>query len=330
MFNRKNCGAWAGIVVLLAGISHSSAQVPYIPDSAVNLGKVRQGEIVEHRFLIRNPGAAPARLRIADLSHPGMKVRMPQELLPGATGWITVTWDTHPVQGEMAAQVLLLLSDSESAVLSLSAHVIPPIEILPYPAVFISAFRDETVTRTLQIVNNDAVPLNILGVSGESKAAAQSFSTTVSTVEAGRRYQVSVDVKPTMPTGKSQHELRVFTDHPRFPIVRIPVNLFVKDDVYANPESVDFGQITGRTRAQESFLIQARSGAMKILGAATDLSFLKITETHPGAAASTHQFDVEIEGNPAQGRFTGNIYISTDDPSFPKVRVEVSGEVLGQ
>jgi hypothetical protein len=123
--------------------------------------------------MVRNPGRSAARIGIVDLNHPGMKVRIPQQLLPGDVGWITVTWDTRLGQGDTKAEVLLRLDEAESVVVSLTVKVIPPIDILPQPAVFISGFRDEGVTRILEIVNNDPAPLNIVGIcAGERRFRA--------------------------------------------------------------------------------------------------------------------------------------------------------------
>ncbi len=90
--------------------------------------------------MVRNSGPSAVTVSIDALSHPGMKVRMTPKLLPGEIGRITVTWDTRLVQGDVTAEAFLRFNQAET-ILSLSAKVVPPIEILPYSAVFISGFR---------------------------------------------------------------------------------------------------------------------------------------------------------------------------------------------
>jgi hypothetical protein len=293
----------------------------------MNAGNVHQGEMVERAFEVRNPGLSAANARILALSHPGMKVRMPRELGPGATGEVFVTWDTRLVQGDMTAQALLLFNDAETGLISITAHVIPPIEVLPYSAVFISGFRDEDVTRTLEIVNNDPAPLNVVRISRENRDSGQTYSATLKPIEPGRRHELVVALTATAPAGRSRDVLLLHTDHPRYPVIRVPVNLFVKNDVYVNPESVDFGQITDEAWGPETFLLNSRRGPIKVLSVKSSLPFLKVTG--PAAdAASTHEFRVEIGGVPREGPFSGVIHIRTDDPSFPMVNVPVEGEVL--
>src|SRR5262245_38283473 len=102
---RRRC--WSMFVVAVLAwptIGQSLAQSRYIPENTIQLGNVRQGDVVEHRFMVRNPGSSPVKARIENLSHPGMKIRMPQEFAAESTGWITITWDTRPVQGETTVE----------------------------------------------------------------------------------------------------------------------------------------------------------------------------------------------------------------------------------
>jgi hypothetical protein len=331
MIKRKYTSAWmtavASFVVWANSLAHGQSQNRWVPNGSMNIGNVHQGELVERAFVVRNPGRSAANVRILALSHPGMNVRMPQNLGPGASGEIFVTWDTRLVQGDMTAQALLLFNDADTVLVGITAHVIPPIEILPYSAVFISGFRDEDVTRTLEIVNNDAAPLNVVGITRENPDSGQTYSATLTPIEPGRRYELVVALTGTATAGRSRDVLLLHTDHSRYPVIRVPVNLFVKNDVYINPESVDFGQITDETWGPETFLLNSRLRPIKVFSVTSSLTFLKVTE--PAAnAASSHEFKVEIGDTPAEGPFSGVIHISTDDPSFPMVDVPVEGELL--
>jgi len=204
---------------------------------------------------------------------------------------------------------------------------VPPIEILPYPAVFISGFRDEQTSRTLEIVNHDTVPLNIVGLSRENAELWESYSAEFTTLEAGRRYRLNIELKSAERAGRSTDVMKVLTDHPRFPVIRIPVNMLVKDDVYINPESVDFGPITNQVAGQESFLLKARGRPIKVLSVTSDLPFVKVTPSRADTPALTHEFQVGMEGKVERGPFKGTISIRTDDPDFPELKAMVEGSV---
>src|SRR5262249_18454808 len=145
---------------------------------------------------------------------------------------------------------------------------------LPYPAVFLSGFRGEKAVRTLEIVNNEEAPLNIAGMAGVEGSAI--FSANLKTVEPGRRYEIEVELKSDAPIGRSQQVMEILTDHPRFPVVKVPVNIFVKDEVYVNPGTVDFGEITGNTTSPETFFLKKHRGRLEILSVKSDLPYLKI------------------------------------------------------
>jgi hypothetical protein len=315
------------IFSLLLAFSSALGQVPnvYLPNVSFDFGSVRQGEVLEHRFEFRNVSSLPVKLQITGLSHPGMKVKAAQEVLPGAEASITVIWDTRFVRGETTAKVLLRLNEMESTSLNLLARVVPPIDILPYPAVFISGFRDEKAARRLEIVNNEEAALNITAIAGAE--AASVFSANIRTVEAGRRYQLDVELKPNAPGGRSQQVIEIFTDHPRFSVIKVPVNVFVKDEVYVNPDSVDFGEITGSTTSPEIFLLKKHRGGIEILSIESDLSCIKVRHTED-ETGSSHQFFVDLQGSDlSNGPISGHIYITTDDPVFSQFTVPVRAEV---
>jgi len=330
MTTKKHSNAWmtafASFVMSVTSLL-GQAQSQWVPESSLDAGNVRQGELVERAFTVRNPGNSIAEISVVALSHPGMKIRVPRELKPQAAGQIVVTWDTRFVQGDATAQALLRIDDADTVLLSVSARVIPSIEILPYSAVFISGFRDENAIRTLEIVNHDPDPVNIVSISRENADSVQTYSVTLKTIASGRQYELNVELKSNASSGRSRDVLLLHTDHARFPVIRLPVNLFVKDDVYINPESVDFGQISGEAWSPETFLLNSRHGPIKVLSVTCDLPFVKVT-VPASDAASTHEFRVEVEGKLPEGPFSGMILIRTDNPSFPEVRAPVQGEVL--
>jgi hypothetical protein len=62
-------------------------------------------------------------------------------------------------------------------------------------------------------------------------------------IESGRIYEVRVKVPRGVPAGRYMEGLQVETDHPRRRQLRIGVNVFVKNDLYASPEFVAFDEV---------------------------------------------------------------------------------------
>ncbi len=78
--------------------------------------------------------------------------------------------------------------------------------------------------RNVIVVNNRQEPLEITGVSVEDPA----FEVAVLPIEEGKRFQVTVSVKPDAEPGKHDTVLLVKTSDPKFPELRIPVRANLK------------------------------------------------------------------------------------------------------
>jgi hypothetical protein len=113
-------------------------------------------------------------------------------------------------------------------------------------------------------------------------------------------------------------------------------NVFVKADVYANPEEVDFGEIDlaalkrnpGRLPLlTQTFLVKRRQGPFTVRAYSTDVPGLAIT-TSPGRADAIHQFTISVSLDKlTAGPLEGRINIRTSDPQFPEIEIPVHGKV---
>jgi hypothetical protein len=312
------------LILAALAVVPAKAQEPgrYISETFMDFGSVPQGHVVSHRFVLRNREEGPLKIRIVALSLPGMRVKLPQELAPSAEGAVTVTWDTRAVQGETTGEVILRFNDTESITLTLRARVQPPVDVLPYPVLFISTFHNERVHRTLEIVNNSAQAFQIKTIDGFEHP----LEVTYTTLESGRRWELGVDFESDT-VARIDKVVQIHTDHPQHSVIKIPVHILVKPDVWVNPESVDFGRIIGKSTMAEIFLLKKRQGPIRILAVRTDISGLNVSYTS-STAGDAHQFSVQFPnaGLP-KGPVAGNLYIVTDDPVFSEVRVPIQAQI---
>ena len=126
------------------------------------------------------------------------------------------------------------------------------------------------------------------------------------------------------------------TDAPNHEAVRVPVNVLVKADVYANPEDVDFGEIDlaalKRNPARlplfnQTFLVKRRQGPFDIKTYSTDVQGVVI-KTSPGRADAIHEFSVSISPDKLSvGPLEGHIRIQTSDSRFAEIVIPVHGRV---
>jgi len=306
------------------------------PEASYDFGTVKQGTRVAHTFTVKNNTATPLTIQSVELSLPEMNARFRPVAAPGGEGRITLEWDTSHVTGEMEGEAVVHFGDSSErpATLVLKAVVRPPLEILPFPAVFLSAFRGQDNECRLKIVNNEAEPTAI----SLSPPTSKHFIASLTTVQPGKAYELVVKIPPTTAPGRYDEELSLSTDNPKLAGITIPVHLFFKPDLYVNPEAVDFGPVSAeefrnnpaaRDLLTQTFLVKKREGEFEITKIASNLEVLDIRKDPPHGSSSTYRVDVALSPQKLKaGKLEGSVEIVTDDKDFPMIRVPVSGRVF--
>ncbi len=305
-------------------------------ETAYDFGTVKQGSKVAHGFTVKNGTASPLTIKSIQLSIPGMSARFRPAIAPNGEGTITLDWDTSHFSGEMEGQATVLFADTpeQTETLLLKGVVRPPLEILPYPAIFLSAFRGEDNESRLRILNNTEEPIAI----SLSATASQHFIASLTTIERGRVYELVAKIPSAAIPGHYDEELSLSTDNPRLGGITIPVHVFVKPDLYANPEAIDFGSVSveelrknpaTRELLTQTFLVKRRDGEFEIKNVASDLEVLEVRKDPPSGKSSTYRIDIAL--NPQKikaGKLAGSVEIETDDKNFPLITVPVTARVF--
>jgi hypothetical protein len=313
----------------------SPAPRAVLRDAPFDFGRVRKGEKVVHAFRIHNGGNAKLEFKGASLSMPGMSCRISPPLEPGADGTISVEWATGQVQGRLRGTVNVATNDpaNPSIDLALSGRVVGPLDIDPIPGVFLSTFRDEGVRRELTLTSNEPgkVVLRAEPVRGAHYAAS------LQPAEAGRTWKLTVGAAPQTPPGRYDETLRLVSDSPAIGTVDLPVHVYVKADLYANPDDVDFGDIplaaarrqsAGVALLAQTFFVKSRAKAFRVVGIRSDVAALDLRVAPAGGASGSFQVDASLRPAAlAPGPFAGTITIETDDPDFKTLTVRVRGHV---
>jgi len=263
-----------------------------------------------------------------------MQLRAPT-IGPGSEGRISLDLKTTESAGKIEAQAIVFFNDPllPKTVLTLRGKVRPPIEFRPFGAVFLAAFKDEPVERVLTVVNNEANPLAIKQIRSEGSH----FVAALKTVEAGKVYTVSVRVVPGVPVGKYEETLVIDVSSPTARVLRLPVHLFVKPDLYATPDVVDFGPVSsdligGRGRIHDflnqTILVTSRRDQFSIVSIVCDLPAVTVRQTPTGGPSRTFQFDVSLnQQRLVRGPLRGSIAVRTSDPDLPELRIPIQGDV---
>ena len=182
----SNCGAvFIGLLSVLLAAAGAEAPKAIFQETRFDFGRAMYGSVVEHDFLIRNEGSAALKIVKASMTSPLLVTRMPREVAPGGEGLIHFKLDTSAVRGPFKGQIAVFLNDPDlpEADLSFEGVVIPPVEVSPLPAFFVSGVRGKGASASLEITNHEPQPLRIIKIAHP----ADGFTTVLETLQPGQR-----------------------------------------------------------------------------------------------------------------------------------------------
>ncbi len=225
------------------------------------------------------------------------------------------------------------LTVSARAQIKIPAYPVEGIDYEPLPAIFAVAPRGTVKEASIELINRRAEPLEILAVENPSER----FTARVETLEAGRRYRLTVTLKGEGPAGDRRDILLLKTNLAGDPVLRIPVNTRVRERVYTFPASVfmgrfDVSEVRGKpdvARARAQILMVYRKGTAGFeIKVTSDLPYLKI-ESERGPLGDRWENTIWLDPERVEpGEIKGTIFIETNDPEVPKLEVPVTGKLL--
>jgi len=323
----------SALLLWLTTSVNSQAIVAPAPASSHDFGTVKASTVVTYTFAVSRP-APNASVQHIELSEPGMTARV----TPGGDHddqlGLTVTWNTTNLDGRVESQTLVHWSDQSYAPvrLTLRGTVTPVIALDPFAAVFFSVYQDEGGEGMVKIVNRDDRPLEIT----QLEPVGHHFTAQVRTLVPGQEYALVVNVPAGTEFGRFRERVVIHTNQPVRPEVPVAVNVFVKPDLYASPEAVDFGEVNLEQLRQVPALrdeltqvvgIRRRHGAFAITSVDSNIPGLDIAVS-PSRPAETFRMDIKVLPNQMkQGVVSGVIRLGTSDPMFPEIAIPVRGEI---
>ncbi len=215
---------------------------------------------------------------------------------------------------------------------AIRGYQVEGINFEPLPAIFITVARGAVKEASLEITNRRPVPLKI----GDIVNPSPRFTARVETLEKGKRFRLVVTLKGEGPAGKKQDVLELKSNLEDAPVLRIPVNTWVREKVRTFPDSVFMGRYpiseirdnptVARKRAQ--ILMVYRDGTDQFQArVSSDIPFLKITSER-GPKGDRYENTIWFDPELAQpGDIKGNIIIETNEPEVPKLVVPVTGQL---
>jgi hypothetical protein len=325
----------AALLLIGGGAAHSGDRGGVVfSETAFDFGRVVRGEPIEHEFIVRNDGTAPVRVLRASMTPPILATRMPGVIPPGTTAHIATRLDTAQLQGAFQGELVVHLDDPSrpEVALSFEGEVVGQVEVAPMPALFVVGQRGRGAASSVELINHEAEPLQILDIQHSQDA----FSTTVEPLVPGSRYRLTVTLRPDGPGGRRSDPILIRTSSRTVPSIRIVAHTDLRNRVYVFPDSVDLGSFElARAKSEPSLLAGVAQTLMVYQVDGTDFQIRLDTDvpglflkSERGPAGDRHQITVQLQpGNLRAGDVAGSIRIRTNDPQFPQVLVPVHGRL---
>jgi len=333
VLNRK--AVFIGLLFALPALAGSGAPKAVFRETRFDFGRAMHGTVVEHDFWLKNEGSATLKIGRASMTPPLLVTRMPRELAPGGEGLIHFKLDTAKLGGPFNGQITVFLNDPDlpEAGLSFEGVVIPPVEVSPLPALFVSSLRGKGATASVEIINHEPQPLRIVKI----EHPTERFTTVLETLQPGQRYKLTLILKPDGPSGRKTEPITVGTSSRTQPTLEIAANTFLHERVYTFPDSVDLGVIPiSQIRKNpgllsivaQTLMVYQEGGSDFRATLRTDLPGLKL-KWERGPKGDRYQTIIALDPDKVQaGSYKGLLLIETNDPGFPKLTVPISGQIL--
>ena len=328
---RSPRGARTAAVALIFAAGAFAQPRASLPQASFDFGQVVRGSLIHRDFVLKNLGDAPLRIERVGLTPPILpRERLPGMVPPGGQATLRFVLDTLELNGSYRGGVHLFLNDPRLPVarLHFGGTVRSTIDLLPSPVVRVLARRGYEGSGSVEIVSRESEPLLIHKV----EHPGGRFTTALETIEQGRRYRLTVNMKKDVPGGASLDEILVRTSSKTMPVLRIAAQTAALERLYPDPERLDLGQLSparaGKPRRPVATItVYGLSGRPVPLLARSELDFLRpeALAVKPGADPQ-----IAIHLTPERmrpGPFRGRITIYSANPAFPKLHVRVTGTV---
>jgi Protein of unknown function (DUF1573) len=305
-------------------------------NQAFDFGTIGLEEVWQHTFQFTNSSSTALEIRDVNLTPPLVVTQMPARVLPGQQASVTVRMETPRDKGDFEGAVAVNFKGeaSKPLVFWITGKIVRPVEFDPMPIFFVSTQRGQVKTASIEIVNHEADPFEILRAEYNNPR----FSVETETLEPGRRYRLSLTMKGDGPAGRMADTITVVTSSSSHPFLEVRANTNLNERVHAFPDSVDYGAIStaslkARMQAPEelavSLMVYQDGGKDLRIAAETDVPFLKISTSQ---ANLKDRYEIRLTLVPEKlrsGSVNGSVVIHTNDPEFPRLTIPVQAVIDG-
>lgn len=216
-----------GAAAILAMHATAARAELHFPQASADLGEVRSGVPLQHRFTLVNRGAGPIEIVEVRASCGCLKPRLERRTYqPGETGTLLLEVNTlGEAEGRNRWQCLVVAQSGgrrfETA-LQITCQVV--VEVSVRPAV-LTLFTDGAVGHEVLLTDRRPKPLTVVGLRGSSSWIRAQLADQGRTGSGPWTGRVRLEVAAECPEGRHDEVLHILTDDPQYRELKVPITV---------------------------------------------------------------------------------------------------------
>lgn len=320
------------MLLALSGASLALAQEPQPPQ--LSFGRLPIDRPFEQTVEFDNPLDRELTIDSIQLTPPLVATGWTKKIPPGGRGGFTFRLGEPREAGAFEGVIIVRFATDavDQLVFEIDGTLVPPIEVVPYPAIFLVTRRGTPKEATVEIVNHRDRALRL----GELPPADERRSLRLETVDAGQRYRLVARMSGEGAAGRRSENISLPVGEGEEPLT-VQLNTLLNERVYAFPDEVSFGTLPlGQVRdsgtaaglAQTVMVFRKEQPGLEVR-ASSSLPFVRVVAER-GEAGDRWQLTLSLDpaATPA-GEIWGMLVVETNDPEFPLLEVPIVGRVTG-
>jgi len=191
---------------------------------------------------------------------------------------------------------------------------------------FGSVPRGPAVTHPFRLTNNTGQPVHIAGV--RVSCGCTSASAEEEDIEPGKSTVINARMDTLRFVNRKSVTIYVTFDRPRWAEVRLLVTANGRDDIYISPESFALGQAKRGTRPSGTITVTLYNGA-RITEIERESNYIlpSAKQIKRDSGELSYEITATIRADCPVGKWYSDLWLKTNNPSMPRVRVPLSVEI---
>jgi len=202
-----------------------------------------------------------------------------------------------------------------------------PFSVSPADRWTTSAITGTAVATKIHLFNRAPNPVHIKQI----EPGGSSFNVTLSPIEDGKRYEISISTNPTLKPGPYSQKARIVTDHPTLTEVILHLDVTVLAKVFATPVSVTVPALSLNADMSSLnlpliYVRKIREAGLELKSVRSSLPFV-VVEVKTETEGQFYTLRVTLDKSKATGPgdYKGEIEILTNDAEVPVIKIPVQG-----